>query len=131
MQRKKLDDFQDHLKEKKKTIEESLKFFFEKLQNKTRHARGPLAKLLKILEDTKPVEDEAVQTSANKLLSEDCAIPSENHARRKSNTVTETWQWIVWKKIRNHIADTIKSKRVTRKIFIDLKKKPFLGALLE
>ena len=26
-------------------------------------------------------------------------IPSENHAKRKSGTVTETWQWVVRKKI--------------------------------
>ena len=66
---KKLDDFlKDLLKENKKTNEQNLENIFEKLQNKTRDVMGPQAKLLKILEDTKQAQDEAVQISVNELL---------------------------------------------------------------
>ena len=66
---KKLDDFlKDLLKEKKKTNERNLENIFEKLQNKTRGVTGPLAKLWKILGDTKQAEDDAVQISVNELL---------------------------------------------------------------
>ena len=66
---KKIDDFlKDLLKEKKKTSEQNLENIFEKLQNKTRDAMGPLAKLWKILEDAKQAEDEAVPNLVNELL---------------------------------------------------------------
>ena len=66
---KELDDFyKDPLKEKKKTNEQNLESIFEKLQNKTRDAMCPLAKLWKILEDAKQVEDEAVQISVKELF---------------------------------------------------------------
>ena len=77
---------------------------------------GTLAKLWKILEDAKQVEDEAVQIIVNELLFYDeltvlllgqssnaityhrrfngmyheFTIPSENYGKRKSNTLTET-----------------------------------------
>ena len=66
---KKLDDFlKDLLKENKKTNEQNLENIFEKLQNKTRDVMGPQAKLLKILEDAKQAQDEAVHISVNELL---------------------------------------------------------------
>ena len=50
-------------------------------------------------------------------------IPSENYAKRKSSTLTEKYDSELFgKKFRNHIADTIKSKRETRETFTDSEK---------
>ena len=150
---KKLDDFlKDLLKEKKKTNGQNLENIFEKLQNKTRDVMGPLTKLWKILEDAKQAEDEAVQISVNELLFYveqivlllgqssnaityhrrlnvlGCIMNSQYQVKtmlkEKAALLQKHDSELFGKKFRNHIADTIKSKRETREIFTD-SKKPF------
>ena len=146
---KKLDDFlKDLLKEKRKTSEQNLENIFEKLQNKTRDVMSPLAKLWKILEDAKQAEDEAVPISVNELLFyvEQIVLllgQSSNAItyHRRLNVMNSQYQVktmlkekaallqkhdseLFGKKFRNHIADTIKSKRETREIFTE-SRKPF------
>ena len=148
---KKLDDFyKDPLKEKKKTNEQNLESIFEKLQNKTRDVMCPLAKLWKILEDAKQVEDEAVQISVKELFfyveqivlllgQSSNAITYHRRLNVLEYTMNSQYQVktmlkekaallqkhdskLFGKKFRNLIADTIKSKRETREIVTDSKK---------
>ena len=148
---KKLDDFlKDLLKEKKKTKEQNLENIFEKLQNKTRDVMDPLAKLWKILENVKRAEDEAIQILVNELLFyvEQIVLllgQSSNaityHRRlnvlgcimnlqyqvkimlkEKAALLQKHDSELFGKKFRNHIANTIKSKRETREIFTNSKK---------
>ena len=150
---KKIDDFlKDLLKEKKETNEQNLEDIFEKVQNKTRDVMGPLAKLWKILEDAKQAEDEAVHISVNELLFYveqiilllgqssnaityhrrlnvlGCIMNSQYEVKtllkEKAPLLQKYYSELLGKKFRNHIADTIKSKREAREIFTD-SKKPF------
>ena len=149
---KKLDDFlKDLLKEKKKTNEQNLENIFEKLQNKTRDVMGPLAKLWKILEDAKQAEDEAVPVSVNELLFYveqivlllgqssyvityhrrlnvlgyimNSQYQVKTMLKEKAALLQKHDSELFGKKFRNHIADTIKSKRETREIFTESKKR--------
>ena len=143
---KKLDDFlKDLLKERKKTNGQNLEY-------KTSDVMGPLAKLWKILEDAKQAEDEAVQISVNELLFYveqivlllgqssnaityhrrlnvlGCIMNSQYQVKtmlkEKAALLQKHDSELFGKKFRNHIADTIKSKRETREILTD-SKKPF------
>ena len=150
---KKLDDFlRDILKEKRKTNEQNIENVLEKLQRKTVDVMGPLSKLWNILEGAKGAEEDAVQISINDLLHyvEQTVLllgQSSNaityHRRlnvlgsvmnsqyqvksmlkEKASLLQKHDEYLFGKKFRNHIADTIKSKKQTKEIFIE-HKKPF------
>ena len=150
---KKLDDFlREILKEKRKTNEQNIENVLEKLQRKTVDVMGPLSKLWNILEGAKGAEEDAVQISINDLLHyvEQTVLllgQSSNaityHRRlnvlgsvmnsqyqvksmlkEKASLLQKHDEYLFGKKFRNHIADTIKSKKQTKEIFIE-HKKPF------
>ena len=113
---------------------------------------GPLAKLWKVLEDAKQVEDEPVHISVNELLFHveqiilllgqssnaitynrilnvlGCIMNSQYQVKtmlkEKVALVQKHDSELFGKKFRNHLADTIRSKRETREIITD-SKKPF------
>ena len=151
---KKLGDFlRDILKEERKTNKQNIENVLEKLQRKTVDVVGPLSKLWNILEGAKGVEENAVQISINDLLHyvEQTVLllgQSSNaityHRRlnvsgsvmnsqyqvksmlkEKASLLQKHDEYLFGKKFRNHIADTIKSKKQTKEIFIE-HKKPFL-----
>ena len=150
---KKLDDFlRDILKEKRKTNKQNIENVLEKLQRKTVDVMGPLSKLWNILEGAKGAEEDALQISINDLLHyvEQTVLllkQSSNaityHRRlnvlgsvmnsqyqvksmlkEKASLLQKHEEYLFGKKFRNHIADTIKSKKQTKEIFIE-HKKPF------
>ena len=113
---------------------------------------GPLAKLWKIVEVIKQAEDQAVQISVNELLlyveqivlllgQSSNAIRYHRRLNVLGGIINSQYQVksmlkekaallqkhdseLFGIKFRNHIADTIKSKRETRKIFTDSKNPP-------
>ena len=150
---KTLDDFlRDILKEKRKTNEQNIENVLEKLQRKTADVMGPLSKLWNILEGAKGAEEDAVQISINDLLhyveqtvlllgQSSNAITYHRRLNVLGSVMNSQYQvksmlkekalllqkhdeYIYGKKFRNHIADTIKSKKQTKEIFIE-HKKPF------
>ena len=150
---KKLDDFlRDILKEKRKTNEQNIENVLEKPQRKTVDVMGPLSKLWNILERAKGAEEDAVQISINDLLhyvEQTVLLLGQNsnaityHRRlnvlgsvmtsqyqvksilkEKASLLQKHDEYLFGKKFRNHIADTIKSKKQTKEIFIE-HKKPF------
>ena len=145
---KKLDNFLRHLlKEKRKTNEQNFKNVLEKLQRKTVDVMGPLSKLWNILEGVKRAEEDAVQISINDLtyyfdqtllllgqssntitchrtlnmLGECYEFPtsSKNNVKRKRVTSAKHDEYLFGKKYWIHNADTIKSKKQTKEIFIE------------
>ena len=123
----------------------------EKLQRKTVDVMGPLSKLWNILEGAKGAEEDAVQISINDLLHyvEQTVLllgQSSNaityHRRlnvlgsvmnsqyqvksmlKEKPSLLQKHDQYLKKKFRNHIADTIKSKKQTKEIFME-RKKPF------
>ena len=150
---KKLDDFlRDILKEKRKTNEQNIENVLEKLQQKTVDMMDPLSRLWNILETAKGAEEDAVQISINDLLHyvEQTVLllrQSSNaityHRRLnvlgsvmnsqyqvksmlkgKTSLLQKHDEYLFGKKFRNHIADSIKSKKQTKETFIE-HKKPF------
>ena len=124
---------------------------------------GPLAKLWKILEDAKQAEDEALHISVNELLFYveqimlllgqssnaityhrrlnvfGCIMNSQYQVKttlkEKAALLQKHDSELFGKKFRNHIADTIKSRRETREISTDSKKglseEPLITAEME
>ena len=150
---KKLDDFlRDILKEKRKTNEQNIENVLEKLQRKTVDVMGPLSKIWNILERAKEAEEDAVQISINDLLhyveqtvlllgQSSNAITYHRRLNVLGSVMNSQYQvksmlkekasllqihdeYLFGKTFRNHIADTIKSKKQTKEIFIE-HKKPF------
>ena len=148
---KKLDDFlRDILKEKRKANEQNIENVLEKPQRKTVDVMGPLSKLWNILERAKGAEEDAVQISINDLLhyvEQTVLLLGQNsnaityHRRlnvlgsamtsqyqvksmlkEKASLLQKHDEYLFGKKFRYHIADTIKSKKQTKEIFIEHKK---------
>ena len=150
---KKLDNFlRDILKEKRKINEQNIENVLEMLQRKTVDVMGPLSKLWNILERAKEAEEDAVQISINDLLhyveqtvlllgQSSNAITYHRRLNVLGSVMNSQYQvksilkekasllqihdeYLFGKTFRNHIADTIKSKKQTKEIFIE-HKKPF------
>ena len=123
-----------------------------KLQQKTADVMDSLSKLWNILEGAKEAEEDAVQISINDLLyyveqtvlllgQSSNAITYHRKLnflgsvmksqyqvksilREKASLLQKHDEYLFGKKFRNHIADTIKSKKQTKEIFIE-NKSPF------
>ena len=137
---KKFDDFlRDILKEKRKTNEKNIENVLKKLQRKIFDAMGPLPKLWNILERAKGAEEDAVQISTNDLLHYvkqtvlllgqssnaityhrrmnvlgsviNCQYQVKSMLKEKASLLQKHDEYLFGKKFRNHIADTIKSKK--------------------
>ena len=113
----------------------------EKLQRKTIDVMGPFSKLSNILEGEEGAEEDAVQISINDLLH--YVEHNVLLLRRSSNAITyhrrlnvlgsvmnsqyqvksmqRHDEYLFTKTFRNHIADIIKSKKQTKKNFIEIK----------
>ena len=140
---KKLDDFlRDILKEKHKTNEQNIENVLEKLQRKTVDVMGPLSKLWNIQEGEKGTEEDAVQISINFLLhyvqqtvlllgKSSNAITYHRRLNVLRSVMNSQYQvksmltekasllqkhdgYLFGKKFRNHITNTIKSKKQTK-----------------
>ena len=140
------------MKEKRKTNEQNIENVLEKLQRKTVDVMGPLSKLWNVLEGVKGAEENAVQISINDLhyyveqavllLRQSSntityhrrlnvlgsVMNSQYHVKsmlkEKASLLQKHDEYLFGKKFRNHIPDTIKSKKQTKEIFIE-HKKPF------
>ena len=140
------------MKEKRITNEQNVKNVWEKLQQKTVDVMGLLSKLWNILEGSKWAEEDAVQISINDLLhyveqtvlllgQSSNAMPYHRRLSVLGSVMNSQYQvksmliekapllqkhdeYLFGKKFRNHIADTIKSKKQTKEIFIE-HKNPF------
>ena len=150
---KKLDEFlRDILKEKRKTNKQNIENVLEKLQRKTVDVMNHLSKLWNILEGAKGAEENAVQISINDLLyyveqtallvgQSSNAITYHRMLNVSGSVVNSQYQvksmlkekelllqkhgkYLFGKKFRNRIADTIKSKKQTKDIFLE-HRKPF------
>ena len=137
---KKFDDFlRDILKEKRKTNEKNIENVLKKLQRKIFDAMGPLPKLWNILERAKGAEEDAVQISTNDLLHYvkqtvlllgqssnaityhrrmnvlgsviNCQYQVKSMLKEKASLLQKHDEYLFGKKFRNHIVDTIKSKK--------------------
>ena len=146
-----LDNFlRDILNEKRRINEQNIENVLEKLQRKTVDMMGSLSKLWNILEGAKGSEEDAVQISINDLLH--YVEQTVLLLRQSSNAITyhrrlnvlgtvmnfqyqvksmlkenasllqKHDEYLFGKKFRNHIADTIKSKKQTKEILIKYKK---------
>ena len=140
------------MKEKRKTNEQNIENVLEKLQRKTVDVMGPLSKLWNVLEGVKGAEEDAVQISINdlhyyveqtvllliqssntityhrRLNVLGSVMNSQYHVKsmlkEKASLLQKHDEYLFGKKFRNHIPDTIKSKKQTKEIFIE-HKKPF------
>ena len=138
------------MKEKRKTNEQNIENVLEKLQRKTVDVMGPLSKLWNVLEGVKGAEENAVQISINDLhyyveqavllLRQSSntityhrrlnvlgsVMNSQYHVKsmlkEKASLLQKHDEYLFGKKFRNHIPDTIKSKKQTKEIFIEHKK---------
>ena len=137
---KKFDDFlRDISKEKRKTNEKNIENVLEKLQRKNFDAMGPLPKLWNILQGAKGAEEDAVQISINDLLHYvkqtvlllgqisnaityhrrlnvlgrvmNCQYQVKSVLKEKASLLQKHDEYLFGKKSRDHIADTIKSKK--------------------
>ena len=140
------------MKEKRKTNEQNIENVLEKLQRKTVDVMVPLSKLWNILEGAKRAEEDAAQISINDLLHYveqtvfllgqssnaityhrrlnvlgsvmNSQYQVKSMLKEKASLLQKHDEYLFGEKFRNHIADSIKSKKQTKEIFIE-HEKPF------